>query len=63
MKKILKLFLVFLYILFLFTNNTCNASYVSSYKKTSIIENAKQENSVLLNFDIINDTSIVAMDV
>jgi hypothetical protein len=60
MKRYLKLFLVFLCVILSLAGNTCCANYVLQQNGTPVIQNTEQAQSVLLNFYVLNDTSIAA---
>lgn len=60
MKDFLKLFLVFLYVIFSLIGNTCSADYTLPQRNVSSLLKAEQTQSVLLGFDIINDTAIAS---
>ena len=60
MGKFLKIFFIFLYTIFSLVVNTSEASYLSGKTKVNIIQKSNQENSIILDFYGINNTSIIA---
>ena len=60
MGKFLKIFFIFLYTIFSLDVNTSEASYLSGKTKVNIIQKSNQENSIILDFYGINNTSIIA---
>ncbi len=60
MKRYLKLFLVFLCVILSLAGNTCCANYILQQNGTPVIQKTEQAQSVLLNFYVLNDTSIAA---
>lgn len=61
MRKIFKLFLIFLYFILFFGTNTCQANIIlpNSYHN-AIIQNVKNEKTTLSDFKMLNDTAIAA---